>query len=69
MMRRHHKELFNKKLWGNKFWSEGYFYRTVGIVTKESTQFYIEKSQKKHWQALDYEFYKYNKEQTMLTSF
>ena len=69
MMRKYHKELFNNKLWGNKFWSEGYFYRTVGIVTKESTQFYIEKSQKKHWKALDYEFYKHNKEQKSLLSF
>jgi len=69
MMRKHHKELFIDKLWGKKFWSEGYFYRTVGIVTKESTQFYIEKSQKKHWKALDYDYYKHQREQMMLTSF
>src|SRR3989344_7533252 len=41
MMRKHHKHLFQDKLWGKKFWSEGYFYRTVGVVTKESTKFYI----------------------------
>ena len=69
MMRKHHKELFQNKLWGKKFWGEGYFYRTVGIVTKESTKFYIEKSQKKHWEALDYEFYKYDKEQKSLMNF
>ena len=69
MMRKYHIELFKDKLWGDKFWSEGYFYRTVGVVTKESTKFYIEKSQKKHWKALDYEFYKYNKEQQSLSSF
>ena len=69
MMRKHYKQLFREKLWGNKFWTEGYFYRTVGVVTKESTQFYIEKSQKKHWKALDYEFYKKDKEQASLLSF
>ena len=69
MMRKHHKELFADKLWGKKFWSEGYFYRTVGVVTKESTQYYIEQSQKKHWEALDYEYYKYNKEQQTLLSY
>ena len=66
MMRKFHKELFIDKLWGKKFWSEGYFYRTVGVVTKESTHYYIEKSQKKHWKALDYAFYKYDKEQQTL---
>ena len=70
MMRKHHWNLFRDKLWGKKFWSEGYFYRTVGAVTKESTKFYIEKSQKKHWKALDYDYYKYVKSnQMLLTSF
>ena len=69
MIRKHHKGLFIDKLWGKKFWSEGYFYRTVGVVTKESTQFHIEKSQKKHWKALDYQYYKHEKEQLQLTSF
>lgn len=69
MMRKHHKKLFVTKLYGKKFWSEGYFYRTVGVVTKESTQYYIEKSQKKHWKALDYEYYKQDKEQKTLLNF
>ena len=69
MMRKFHYDLFCNKLWGKKFWSEGYFYRTVGVVTKEATKFYIEKSQKKHWKALDYSYYKHQKEQMMLTSF
>lgn len=69
MMRKFHKELFMNKLWGKKFWSEGYFYRTVGVVTKESTKFYIEKSQKKHWKAMDYEYYKHDKEQQTLFGF
>lgn len=69
MMRKHHKKLFINKLWGSKFWSEGYFYRTVGVVTKESTKFYIEKSQEKHWTALDYEFYKQDKEQQSILNY
>ncbi len=70
MMRKHHWNLFRDKLWGKKFWSEGYFYRTVGVVTKESTKFYIEKSQKKHWKALDYDYYKHVKaNQMQLTAF
>ena len=54
MMRKNHMDLIKDKLWGKKFWSEGYFYRTVCAVTKESMQFYIEHSQKKHWKAVDY---------------
>jgi len=69
MMRKHHKSLLIDKLWGKKFWSEGYFYRTVGAVTKESMQFYIQRSQKKHWKALDYEYYKHEKEQLRLSNF
>ena len=69
MMRKNHMDLIKDKLWGKKFWSEGYFYRTVGAVTKESMQFYIEHSQKKHWKAVDYQYYKYEKEQLRLTSF
>ena len=69
MMRKYHENLVIGKLYGKKFWSEGYFYRTVGMVTKESTKFYIEKSQKKHWKALDYEYYKYEKNQMQLGNF
>jgi len=70
MMREKHWDLFKDKLWGKKFWSEGYFYRTVGAVTKESVKFYVEHSQKKHWKAVDYEYYKYEKKQQMkLTKF
>ena len=65
MMRRYHKSLIVNNLWGKKFWSEGYVYRTVGVVTEESAKFYIERSQKKHWKALDYAFYKHEKENQM----
>ena len=49
MIRTHYNHLIKHKLWGNKFWSEGYFYRTVGVVTKETMQHYIEETQSKHW--------------------
>lgn len=68
MMRKHHTHLFRDKLWGNKFWSEGYFYRTVGVVTREAVQFYIQHSQKKHWKAVDYGYYKH-KQQSLLSQF
>src|SRR3989344_4580403 len=49
MMRKGHWELFKHKLWGDKFWSEGHFYRSVGMVTKETMTHYIEECQEKHW--------------------
>ena len=49
MMRKGHKHLFEEKLWGAKFWSAGYFHRTVGAVTAETTKKYIAEGQKKHW--------------------
>ena len=68
MMRKHHQSLFQDKLWGKKFWSEGYFYRTVGAVTKDAVKFYVEHSQKKHWRAVDYNYYK-DKQQRLLSEF
>src|SRR3989338_11402957 len=57
MMRKHHWSLFRNKLWGKKFWSEGYFYRTVGIVTAEAVKYYVEHGQQKHRKAVDYAYY------------
>ncbi len=68
MMRKNHKPLFSDLLWGKKFWTSGYFYRSVGAVTKETIKYYIENSQEKHWEVVDYEFYKYDK-QRMLSEF
>lgn len=58
MMRKNHRNLFKKQLYGKKFWSEGYFYRTVGKITSESVKYYIENSQQKHWDVLEFEVYK-----------
>ena len=68
MMRKHHYYLFVHKLWGKKFWSEGYFYRTVGVVNKQTMQRYIEQSQGKHWQKVDAHTYEQRK-QLILTQF
>lgn len=44
-------------LWGDSFWSDGYFYESVGRVTAENVKFYIERQQKKHWINIDYDVY------------
>jgi putative transposase len=38
-------------LYGDQFWSDGYFHRTVGAVTTEAMKRYITESQQKHWKA------------------
>jgi putative transposase len=52
------KELWERvkgKLWGDSFWSDGYFYRSIGSTTSDAVQYYIEHSQRKHWASYDYE--------------
>jgi putative transposase len=49
MMRKHHRDLLIGDLWGDKFWTGGYFYRTVGAVNSNTVQKYVEHSQSKHW--------------------
>lgn len=49
MMRLHHRALFQNLLWGTKFWTSGYFYRTVGAVNAETVERYVSLEQKKHW--------------------
>ena len=49
MMRKNHWNLFRCDLWGNKFWSEGYFARSIGETTSEAVEHYILESQSKHW--------------------
>ena len=70
MMRKGHWYMFKDKLWGDKFWSEGHFYRSVGAVTKESMKWYITEGQKKHWLKYTFEEYSRIKEnQTNLMNF
>jgi len=49
MMRKHHRDLFSEQMYGNKFWTGGYFYRTVGAVNSDTVHGYVEHSQQKHW--------------------
>lgn len=49
MMRKGHWALFHHLLWGDKFWSSGYFYQTVGTITSETVKKYVAESQGKHW--------------------
>ena len=62
-MRKGHSFLFSNKLWGKKFWSSGYFHRTVGAVTAETVKRYIVEGQKKHWKKYE------TKEQKTLMNF
>lgn len=49
-MRKGHGYFFDDILWGKKFWTCGYFHRTVGVVTAVTVKKYVEQSQKKHWE-------------------
>lgn len=49
MMRKNHWNLFRGFLWGDKFWSEGYFARSIGETTSDAVEHYILESQEKHW--------------------
>ena len=48
-------ERVKPKLWGGKFWTNGYFAETVGTVTSETIKYYIERQQGKHWKSEKYE--------------
>ena len=49
MMRKNHWDLFKEKLWGDKFWSGGYFARSIGETTSDAVEHYILEGQSKHW--------------------
>ena len=53
MMRKGHRQMFSGELWGSKFWSAGYFHRTVGAVNAETVKRYIEEGQRKHWVEIE----------------
>jgi putative transposase len=74
MVRRECKNLIKKYLWGEHFWSGGYFFESVGRVTGDMVKFYIERQQKKHWQGDDYDYFNVHttmesKDQTTLEDF
>ena len=41
MMRKNHKKLFGYYLWGDKFWSGGYFCRSIGSTTTEAVEYWL----------------------------
>jgi REP element-mobilizing transposase RayT len=49
VIRKHLWPVISQYVWGERFWSEGYFYESTGRVTSQSVQFYIERQQGKHW--------------------
>ena len=49
----------------DSFWTDGYFHETVGSVTAQARQFYIERCQTKHWEGTEYP--EWSKNQTQLT--
>jgi len=48
-IRREPKHAIEMKLWGDAFWSSGYFYRSVGSITNEAINWCIEHAQRKRW--------------------
>jgi putative transposase len=48
-LRKNYTEMVRPFLWGNAFWSGGYFYESIGRVTSETVKYYIERQQGKHW--------------------
>ena len=57
VLRRECWDMIRNQLWGDHFWSSGYFFESVGRVTDDMAKFYIERQQKKHWQGDDYEYF------------
>ncbi len=62
-------ERVKEKLWGDSFWSDGYFYRSVGSTTSEAVQYYVKNSQRRHWMRYDYETEHEERAQARLTDF
>lgn len=43
------REAIRPFLWGDHFWSHGYFAETIGRVTSSTIAHYVAHSQRKHW--------------------
>ena len=52
-IRRTLKDELKPFFWGDSFWSDGYFYESIGRVTSDTIKFYIERQQGKHWMHND----------------
>jgi putative transposase len=51
-MRAMHRELFVRWLWGDKFWTAGKFYRSVGAVSAERALGYIATAEARHFASM-----------------
>jgi len=54
-MRAAHRDLFKRWLWGDKFWSAGKFYRSVGAVSADICMRYIATAESRHFAPLELE--------------
>lgn len=45
-----------KFYWGDSFWTDGFFYESIGRVTTETVTFYIERQQGRHWDENELDF-------------
>jgi putative transposase len=68
-LRKKYMDRVKIKLYGDSFWSDGYFYESVGRVTSESVEYYIKRQQGKHWAGADFEVHKKPQSQKSLKDF
>jgi len=68
-LRKKYWDQIKNHLWGDSFWSDGYFYESVGRVTSESVEYYIKRQQGKHWADVDFEVHKKPPSQKSLKDF
>jgi putative transposase len=54
-LRKNYWDLVKEYLWGNAFWSGGYFFESVGRVTMKTIALYIKRQRGKHWMHEAYE--------------
>ncbi len=68
-LRKVHWDRIKLKLWGDSFWSDGYFYESIGRVTSDAIEYYITRQQGKHWAEEDYEVSTYKNGQKTLDEY
>jgi len=70
VVRQKHHDRIKGKLWGNKFWTSGYSFKTVGEVIPDDIEWYVAKGQRKHWDNPDdFEEVRLVKGQTALSDY
>ncbi len=69
MVRMMHWDRIKHKLWGSSFWSDGYFYESIGRVTSDAIEYYITRQQGKHWSGETYEVIQHKRGQLSLNDY